>query len=150
MADCPSPIVRLVGNSILRAAQVELTTDDGSAAAIGAIGAVIAFPALLVCSAIAYILAICILPWGQIYQLGLNLQKAPSNKILMAVGFTSAIVLMLSGTIGCTVILSRHVDVGPIDVLHATCAGALGGAIIGPLGIIPIGRAVLDRIPGRH
>ncbi|KAF8809237.1 hypothetical protein BYT27DRAFT_7210234 [Phlegmacium glaucopus] len=38
----------------------------------------------------------------------------------------------LSGTIGCAVLLHRHVDLGGIDVLHATRAGALGGAILGP------------------
>ncbi|KAF8803187.1 hypothetical protein BYT27DRAFT_7196075, partial [Phlegmacium glaucopus] len=38
----------------------------------------------------------------------------------------------LSGTIGCAVLLHNHVDLGRIDVLHATRAGILGGVILGP------------------
>ncbi|KAF8803174.1 hypothetical protein BYT27DRAFT_7196058 [Phlegmacium glaucopus] len=38
----------------------------------------------------------------------------------------------LSGTIGCAVLLHNHVDLGGIDVLHATRAGILGGVILGP------------------
>ena len=36
----------------------------------------------------------------------------------------------LSGAIGCAILLRSHADLGGIDVLHATRAGALGGAII--------------------
>jgi hypothetical protein len=38
----------------------------------------------------------------------------------------------LTGTIGSAILIHNHVDLGPIDVLHATRAGALGGAIFGP------------------
>ncbi|KAF8803188.1 hypothetical protein BYT27DRAFT_7260495 [Phlegmacium glaucopus] len=38
----------------------------------------------------------------------------------------------LSGTVGCAILLHNHVDLGGIDVLHATRAGALGGAILAP------------------
>ncbi|KAF8803190.1 hypothetical protein BYT27DRAFT_6745655 [Phlegmacium glaucopus] len=44
----------------------------------------------------------------------------------------SLLVSTLSGTIGCAVLLHNHVDLGGIDVLHATRAGALGGAILAP------------------
>ena len=42
------------------------------------------------------------------------------------------LVATLTGTIGCAILIHNHVDLGSIDVLHATRAGALGGAILGP------------------
>jgi hypothetical protein len=44
----------------------------------------------------------------------------------------------LSGTIGASLLLSYKVDLGGIDVLHATRAGALGGTIIIPGSILLI------------
>jgi hypothetical protein len=52
--------------------------------------------------------------------------------------FAGILVATLSGTIGCAILIHNHVDLGPIDVLHATRAGALGGAILTP-GLMVLG-----------
>jgi hypothetical protein len=104
---------RLIGNGILRAAHLAYYTDNASAAAIGATGAIIA-------SIIINIFMRCMphdangqLPWF------ISL-------------FVNILVATLTGTIGCAILIHNHVNLGPIDVLHAARAGALGGAILGP------------------
>jgi hypothetical protein len=42
----------------------------------------------------------------------------------------------LSGAIGASILLRQNVDLAGLDVLHATRAGAVGGAIFGPGAII--------------
>ena len=100
-------ITRLIGNAILRAAHLAHYTDDASAAAIGATGGVIA--SIIV---------------------GIILHVVEDHWFIRLC--SGVLASTLTGTIGCAILLHNHVDLGPIDVLHATRAGALGGAIIGP------------------
>jgi hypothetical protein len=112
---------RLIGNGILRTAHLAHYTDNASAAAIGATGAIIA----------TIITGIFI----QCFPKDENGQ--PPWFITL---FSNILVSTLTGTIGCAILMHHHVDLGPIDVLHATRAGALGGAILGPgmILIIPL------------
>ncbi|KAH9474437.1 hypothetical protein JR316_0012896 [Psilocybe cubensis] len=111
-------VAMLIGNGILRAAHLAHYTNNASAAAIGATGAVIAALAL-----------------------GLLLQffQKPNEErptpwyVTMC---TTVVVHTLSGAIGTSILQRHHVDLGGIDVLHATRAGALGGAILGPGSIL--------------
>ncbi|PPQ87532.1 hypothetical protein CVT25_008534 [Psilocybe cyanescens] len=118
----------LIGNGILRAAHLEHYTNNASAAAIGATGAIIASMAvglLLQC--------LCIKTDEE--------HPAPWY-ISMS---TTVVVHTLSGAIGTAILRRHHVDLGGIDVLHATRAGALGGAILGPgsIVIVPVVFAAL-------
>ncbi|KAF8803165.1 hypothetical protein BYT27DRAFT_6744839 [Phlegmacium glaucopus] len=110
-------ITMLIGNSILRATHHAHYTSNASAAYIGAVGS------LLVSSFIAA-LSLCI-P---------NLKKYTEGGLVhwLIQICLSVLVSTLSGTIGCTILLYNHVDLGGIDVLHATYAGAVGGAIFTP------------------
>jgi hypothetical protein len=45
---------------------------------------------------------------------------------------TTLLVGTLSGTLGAAILKHNHFDLEGTDVLHATRAGALGGAILGP------------------
>ncbi|KIM41328.1 hypothetical protein M413DRAFT_146551 [Hebeloma cylindrosporum] len=105
--------IRLVGNGILRAAHLAHYTNNASAAAIGATGAIIA--SLI---------------------MGIFLQCMPKDENgeppWFITLFVNVLACTLTGTIGCAILIHNHVDLGPIDVLHATRAGALGGAILGP------------------
>lgn len=107
-------IVMLTGNGILRAAHLAHYTNNASAAAIGATGGIIA--SILV---------------------GIPLQYKPckdghgDTPWLLSL-CASIVTSTLTGTIGSAILLHSHVDLGPIDVLHATRAGAVGGAVFGP------------------
>lgn len=106
-------LTRLIGNGILRAAHLAHYTNNASAAAIGATGAIVAS-----------------------LSIGIFMQCIPKDEndqppwfISM---FVNVLVSTLTGTIGSAILIRHHVDLGPIDILHATRAGALGGAILGP------------------
>ena len=45
---------------------------------------------------------------------------------------TTVLVGTLTGTLGTAILKHNHFDLEGTDVLHATRAGALGGAILGP------------------
>lgn len=103
----------MTGNGVLRAAYLAHYTDNRSAAAIGSLGAIVSglvlfFPFRL---------------------LDIDLDNPPMLfKIILSV-----VQHTLSGALGSSILLIFHVDLGPIDVLHATRAGAVGGAILGGL-----------------
>jgi uncharacterized BrkB/YihY/UPF0761 family membrane protein len=106
-------VVMLIGNGILRAAHLAHYTDNASAAAIGATGAIIA-------TIITGIFISCI-------------HKDENGQPPWFISlFANVLASTLTGTIGCAILIHNHVDLGPIDVLHAARAGALGGAILGP------------------
>ncbi|KDR76994.1 hypothetical protein GALMADRAFT_246177 [Galerina marginata CBS 339.88] len=102
-------IFMLIGNAILRAHLAHYTS-NASAAAIGATGGVLA-------SIIVGIATSCI-----------PLEEGHPALRFMAIPAT-VLVSTVTGAIGSSILLSRHVDLG-IDVLHATRAGALGGTIV--------------------
>lgn len=68
--------------------------------------------------------------------MGILMQCMPHDENGQTPWFISLVATILAytltGTIGCAILIHNHVDLGPIDVLHATRAGALGGAIFGP------------------
>ena len=109
--------IRLTGNGILRAAHFAHYTNNASAALIGVVGSLIS-----------------------VFILGLFRPCIPktrdekgNEKIHWSIQACMCLLLStLSGTIGSAVLLRGHVDLGGIDILHATRAGALGGAILGP------------------
>ncbi|KAF8815645.1 hypothetical protein BYT27DRAFT_7333860 [Phlegmacium glaucopus] len=110
-------IALLTGNGILRAAHLAHYTSNASAAYIGAVGCLIS----------TFILAIFTSFVPKTYN------KEGKEIVPWYVQLCTHLLLStLSGTIGCAVLLHLHVDLGGIDVLHATRAGALGGAILGP------------------
>ena len=102
-------LIRLTGNGILRSAHLAHYTDNASAAAIGATGG----------SVTSIIFSVFIKVTGT--------GEAPFFKSLGGTILFST----LTGTIGCTILMHNDVDLGPIDVLHATRAGAVGGAVLG-------------------
>lgn len=61
--------------------------------------------------------------------------KQPSPVVQLA---SSVVIGTLSGTIGSAILLRCHVDLHGFDVLHATRAGAVGGAIMTLAAIIAI------------
>ena len=104
---------RLIGNAILRAAHLAHYTDNAMAAAIGATGSPVA--------------VLIIGVFSQIVPTGEDGNVWWPFGLLLYVG-----VMTLSGTLGAAILRHNHVDLRGIDVLHATRAGALGGAILGP------------------
>lgn len=112
--------IRLTGNGILRAAHFANYTNNTSAAFIGAVGSLIS----------VFILALftsCI-PIPKTGDARGN-QKAKAPWYIQIC--TYLLLSTLSGTTGSAILLHNH-DLGGIDILHATRAGALGGAILGP------------------
>jgi hypothetical protein len=109
-------ITRLLGNGILRAKRLEHYTDNASAAAIGGMGGIIATTIFS----------------GIFMALRKDENRRTNLFIFIVAGILSS---TLTGTIGCAILQHNHVDLGPIDVLHATCAGALGGVIIKPVAL---------------
>jgi len=109
--------VRLTGNGILRAAHLAHYTSNASAAYIGAVGSLISI----------FILALFTPFFPKTYD-----EEGRETTPWYIRLCTYLLLCTLSGTIGCAVLLHNHVDLGGIDVLHATRAGALGGAILGP------------------
>ena len=117
MLKCPLfSSIRLTGNGILRAAHLAHYTNNASAALIGVVGSLISV-------FILWVFSPCI-PKTR--------DENGNEKIH---GFIQTCMWLLHstlcGTIGSAV-LRGHVDLGGIDILHATRAGALGGAILGP------------------
>ncbi|KAF8159298.1 hypothetical protein B0H34DRAFT_806959 [Crassisporium funariophilum] len=127
-------IMMLIGNGILHAARLPHYTDNASAAYIGAVG-------ILIASLIVALVMQCV-PSCTVYNQRTGEQE-PAWYVTMT---TTLVASTLAGTIGCAILLHNKVDIGGIDVLHATRAGALGGAILGPGSIITtplIGAAVM-------
>ena len=103
---------RLTGNAILRA-HWEHYTNNKSAAAIGATGSVFA-------GLIIVLLTAPFVASGQSVRLPWPLA------VIYVIIFS-----LLTGTIGSKILTDCRVDLGGIDILRATRAGAVGGAIFG-------------------
>jgi hypothetical protein len=101
---------RLTGNAILRG-HSDHYTDNRSAAIIGATGAF--FASLVVGALAAPFLA----------------SSDPPKMPWVVAMLITVIFSTLTGTIGSKILLHHHVDLGVIDSIHATRAGAVGGAI---------------------
>lgn len=99
----------MIGNAILRAVHLERYTNNGAAAQIGA-----------VCGAI----------------FGSFISLLDLNIIIRTLA--TVILGALGGTSGAAVLLRAGKDLGGIDVLHATRAGALGSTICIPATLLLI------------
>jgi hypothetical protein len=109
-------IRRLAGNGILRAAHLPGYTTNAVAASVGAVGAIVAI--MIVSIAFS-----CVS----------NSEEQPWYISMAATVLSST----LTGVLGFK-ILQKHIDMKGLDLIHATRAGALGGAILGPGAIIVI------------
>ncbi|KAJ2933346.1 hypothetical protein H1R20_g3761, partial [Candolleomyces eurysporus] len=108
----------LAGNGILRAAHLPGYTTNSVAASVGAVGAIFAVMIVAV--------AISCLPCS-------NSEDQPWYIRIAGTVLSGT----LAGVLGFK-ILEKHIDMKGLDLVHATRAGALGGAIIGPGAIILI------------
>jgi len=112
--------VLLIGNGLLRTQYPLAYVDNISAVAIGAVGS-------WATSTVGTILTYCI----------------PADKEHGRPWYISACTTLflstLSGPVGRAILVYYRVDVSGIDALHATWAGALGGAIMA-LPLIPLSR----------
>ncbi|PPQ81441.1 hypothetical protein CVT25_013376 [Psilocybe cyanescens] len=121
----------LIGNGILQAAHLVHYTTNASAAAIGAAGVTIAsllVRALPLCGR-GQVCKVCI--WTQTDDEG-----HPALLPWYVTESDTVVVHTLSDAIGTSILRRHRVYVGTIDVLHATYAGELGGAILGPGAIL--------------
>ncbi|KAJ2915719.1 hypothetical protein MD484_g4685, partial [Candolleomyces efflorescens] len=119
-------ILVVIGNAVLRRAGHSGYVDDKTAAAVGATGGTLA--------------TLCFGIFSFIFSKprinGLSFEEPPVLIQLVS----SVVIGTLSGTFGSLVLLHGHVDLHGLDVLHATRAGAVGGAImtLAALVVIPI------------
>jgi len=118
-------VIMLIGNGILRAAHLSHYTTNRVAAIIGAVGS-------LVAGAVLSIPINCV----TVNQQDENGRPRSS----WTTYFTTVLVGTLTGTFGAAILKHYHFDLEGTDVLHATRAGALGGAILGSgvLFLIPL------------
>jgi hypothetical protein len=94
-------------------------TDNGSAAAIGAVGGILAL--------------LCMTAIFNFIQLPADEQGRAS--ILITWPLTT-VTMTLAGVIGVSLLKRHHVDIGDIDLVHGARAGALGGALLGPIAFL--------------
>ncbi|RXW16765.1 hypothetical protein EST38_g9087 [Candolleomyces aberdarensis] len=111
-----SLFMTLIGNAVLRRAGHSGYVDDKTAAAVGATGGTLA--------------TLCFGIFSSIFSKprfnALSFEEPP-----LPIQFVSSVVVgTLSGTFGSLILLRGHVDLHGLDVLHATRAGAVGGAIM--------------------
>lgn len=105
------------GNAVLRKAGHSGYTDDRSAAMVGATGGVL--------STLLFGLFSSLLSEPAANSMT-SLETPP-----VVVQLASSIVIgTLTGTIGSSILIFSDVDIGGLDVIHATRAGAVGGAIM--------------------
>jgi len=107
----------LIGNGILRAAHLSHYTTNRVAAIIGAVGSLVAAPVIGI-------------PLNCI--MGDQRDENGRPRSSWTTILTTVLVGTLTGTLGAAVLKHNHFDLQGTDVLHATRAGALGGAILGP------------------
>jgi hypothetical protein len=106
----------LIGNGILRAAHLSHYTTNRVAAIIGAVGSLVA-----------------VLVIGIPLNCVTGNQQDENGRLPSWITYiTTLLVGTLSGTLGAAILKHNHFDLQGTDVLHATRAGALGGAILGP------------------
>jgi hypothetical protein len=108
--------VRLIGNGILRAAHLSHYTTNRVAAIIGAVGSLVAAPVIGI-------------PLNCVTGNQQDENGRPSSWISY---ITTLLLGTLSGTLGAAILKHNYFNLEGTDVLHATRAGALGGAILGP------------------
>jgi len=117
----------LIGNGILRAAHLSHYTTNRVAAIVGAAGNLVATPV------IAFAIN-CVI--GD--------QRDENGRPPSWISYITTLLLgTLSGTLGGAILKHNHFDLEGTDVLHATRAGALGGAIWGPGAIVIIPLLIL-------
>ncbi|KAF6751066.1 hypothetical protein DFP72DRAFT_498158 [Ephemerocybe angulata] len=109
-------IFMLIGNAILRAAHLPGYTGNPEAAAVGAVGGIFA----VICIGIVF--SSCV-PQTEMTEQG------PQHAWYFRMAAT-VLAGTVTGPIGCS-IMRRHMDLKGLDVLHATRAGAVGGAVMG-------------------
>ena len=110
---------RLVGNSILRNTDPHYT-NNASAAFIGVVGSLILSPPLY----LSYLL----IPTSPGVPRHNNLKKSSVIVFLAVFGFP--LFSTVTGLIGSTVLLHCHIDLGGIDISHASLAGLYGGGFL--------------------
>lgn len=103
----------MIGNAILRAAHLAHYTDNGMAAAIGATGSPV---------------AVLILSFPSQF---IPKDEEGRPPWYISIFFQTGL-MALSAVLGAAILRHNHIDLHGTDVLHATRAGALGGAILGP------------------
>jgi len=113
-------LIRLLGNAILRAAFHAHYTDNVLAAAIGAIGGILAWICYITLSNIVY----------NAFHIPMEWQDR--EPIYVTWPLTTA-TMTLAGVLGVSVLKHYHVDIGDIDLVHGARAGALGGALLAPV-----------------
>ncbi|KAF5313381.1 hypothetical protein D9611_008620 [Ephemerocybe angulata] len=109
-------ILVYTGNAVLRETGHPGYTDDQTAASVGATGGIMATACFGLFTSLL----------SEPRTTGAVIQSPP---VLIQLS-SSVVIGTLSGTIGSAVLLHKHVDLGGFDILHATRAGALGGAIL--------------------
>jgi len=115
-------IMLLIGNVVLKATNHAGYTDNGSAAAVGAVGAV--FASMIVGTVS-----------GIFPKSGGGDGEEPKHPFYVQV-ISAVLVGTLSGAIGCSILRRAGHALGGLNVLHATRAGAVGGAILAPAAIL--------------
>ena len=109
-------LVRLIGNGILRSAHLSHYTTNRVAAIIGAVGSLVAAPVI-----------------GTPLNCVTGNQQDENGRPSLWISYITTLLFgTLSGTLGAAILKHNHFDLQGTDVLHATRAGALGGAIMGP------------------
>jgi len=118
----------VVGNAILRASHLgPYTHEIAATSGIGAVGVTITLPAAIFIKAFFKI----DLPEPK------SVVEIYFNRIIFG-GFAGAIGAF-TGTIGTAILLLAGIELGEIDILHATRAGALGGATFVCCGLLLFG-----------
>ncbi|CAA7262104.1 unnamed protein product [Cyclocybe aegerita] len=131
IASAQGALVMFVGNAILRAAHLEHYTRAALAAAVGATGAPIA---VIIIGIVLQCLPRQLTESSQPPRQHIYDEYAGQNEQAQLPWYTTfcttIVANTLSGTIGSAILLHNHVDLEGMDVLHATRAGATGGAVM--------------------